>query len=139
MRLVTSNKLWSDPFADLDRFLNQAFESPIGSYLNSSADESSRGFRLDSFGDADNYYVVAELPGVDKKQLSLELENAVLTIKADRKRGEGESEQTQTYARSVKVGDDVDQTKIKAKLENGLLTVTLPKAEARKPRSITVK
>lgn len=139
MRLIKSDKLWNDPFADLDFFLNRAFESPFGSLISNYAEESQRGFRMDTFSDDDNYYVVAELPGFDKKQVNLELENAVLTVNAERQSGKDDNARTYAYTRSVTVGDDVDQAKVKAKLENGLLTVTLPKAEARKPRSIAIK
>ena len=139
MRLIKSDKLWSDPFADLDYFLNRAFESPIRSLFGTYEEDATRGFRMDTFGDDENYYVVAELPGFEKKQITLELENAVLTINAERESGEGDNVQTYAYTRSVTVGDDVDQAKVKAKLENGLLTVTLPKAEGRKPRMIAIK
>jgi len=137
MRLITKNNIWNDPFADLDYFLNKAFESPIGSLLKQDEDVSARGFPMDTFSDDDNYYAVAELPGFERKQIALELENSVLTIKA--KGRDSEKGQTNVSSRSITIGDDVSQEKVNAKLENGLLTVTLPKAEARKPRSITIK
>lgn len=91
MRLIKSDKLWSDPFAELDYFLNRAFESPFKSVFGAYEDETRRGFRMDTFGDDENYYVVAELPGFEKKQITLELENAILTINAERESGEGDN------------------------------------------------
>lgn len=140
MRLVKNDNLWTDTFSDLDRFFNRALGYPSElSLLRQYSDESIQGVRLDTFHDDDNYYVVAELPGIDKKDVNLELENAVLTISAERRSGEGENTRSFKFSRSVTVGDDVDSEKVSAKLENGMLTVTLPKSEQRKPRAISIK
>jgi len=138
MRLIKNDTMWNDPFADLDYFLNRAFGSRAGSLFNDWSDMAPRGFRIDSFQDDDNFYVVAALPGVDKKDISIELENAVLSITAERKTSKEEGAEPYRLSRSVTVGDDVDAEKVTASLENGLLTVTLPKAEQRKPKAITV-
>jgi len=140
MRLIKNDTLWNDPFADLDLFINRAFSSPFGAsrWLASPFDDQPRAFRVDSFQDNDNYYLVAELPGFDKKDVNVELENSVLTITAERKEGEGEDARMQSYSRSLTVGDDVNPDSVSAKLENGLLKVALPKAEERKPRAIAI-
>ena len=136
MKLVKNDTFWNDPFADWDWFLNRTFSSP-SSWLRGFG-EAQQAFRVDAYHDEDRYYVVAELPGFAKEDVKLELENSVLTIEANRKVGEGDKARTYSYTRSITVGDDVDAEKVGAKLENGLLTITLPKSEQRKPRPIAI-
>jgi HSP20 family protein len=93
---------------------------------------------VDVFDDKDNYYVRAELPGVKKKDIKLELDNAVLTLSGERKTKSGESEESTSFTRSVSVADDIRSDKVKGTFEDGILTVTLPKSEERKPRSISI-
>jgi HSP20 family protein len=91
--------------------------------------------------------VTVDLPGHDPKSLEVKLENRVLTIQSERKQ-ERRAEQDGVlraersfgqFARSFELPDTVDAAKVEAKLENGVLTVTLPKREETKPRSIAVK
>lgn len=94
---------------------------------------------MDTFEDEKNYFVVAELPGIEKEGIKLELENSVLTIDANRETGKDEDKRSYLYSRSVTIGDDVDREKVSAKLDNGLLTVTLPKAAEHQPRAIEIR
>ncbi len=138
MRLIKYDNLYNDALSELDRFFDRTFGS-FPAFPGMMTREDPRGFRVDLNQDADNYYVLAELPGVDKKDVSIELENAVLTISGERKaRGEDGAESAIRFSRSITVGDDVLAVKVKAKLDNGILTVTLPKREERKPRMISV-
>jgi HSP20 family protein len=82
---------------------------------------------------------VAELPGFDRKDVSVELENEVLTITATRKPADKEGEgREESFSRSITVDKSVLADKVTAKLENGLLRVTLPKTEERRPKLIKV-
>lgn len=91
--------------------------------------------------------VTVDLPGHDPKSLEVKLENGVLTIQSERKqvaRGEGDGvlraeRSFGQFVRSFELPDTVDPQKVEAKLENGVLTVTLPKREETKPRTISVK
>jgi len=88
--------------------------------------------------------LVADLPGVKKADLEIGIEDGVLTISAPvadveerhkplyREYGVG------GYLRRFSLSDKIDQARISAELENGVLTVTLPKAERLKPRKIEV-
>ena len=97
--------------------------------------------------DDDNFYVRAELPGVKASDLQLSVTGRKLSIggKRDlpeesakvsyhRKEREGGS-----FSRSIELPADFDRDKIDARYENGILTVTLPRSEATKPRQIPVK
>lgn len=89
----------------------------------------------------------ADVPEVDMKDVHLEIENGTLTLKGQRK-FEGESKERGyhriersygSFARSFSLPDTVDAEAVKAEYKNGVLTVTLPKKELAKPRSIPVE
>ena len=95
----------------------------------------------------DRYEIVAELPGVKKEDLRISLEKGILTITGKRmppvtgsKATLVHSEiSTGTFQRSFHVPRDVDGSKLDAELSNGLLTLTMMKAETALPREIAVK
>jgi len=94
-----------------------------------------------------NYTLTAELPGVDKKDLKVTVENDTLTIEAE-KRNSHESEKDGHYhsersygkfSRSFKLNGQVDAEKIDAEYKDGVLNLTLPKREEVKPCDVAVK
>lgn len=95
----------------------------------------------------DEIVVRAELPGVDKKDLDVSMSDSTVTIKAVTKREEKEEkgdyyrcEMAQgAYARTVALPVEVDGSKATAQFKDGLLELTLPKAEKSKRRSIAVE
>lgn len=133
MSLIKYDNFYNDPFSEMDRWFAQAFGNLGGNRLN-----VRNQFPVDVYADDESVVVVAELPGFDKKDIQLDLQNAVLTIRATRKAKEGGEEHSYHFSRAVTVGDEIDEAKVKARFENGLLQVTLPKAESRKPRSIKI-
>jgi HSP20 family protein len=96
-------------------------------------------FPVDLQEDKDNAYVRAELPGVKREDLKVETADGALTISASRKQKDGENETAVALSRSVSLPADVQVDKVTAAYENGVLTVTLPKAEALRPRQIEIK
>ncbi|GHC05715.1 Hsp20/alpha crystallin family protein [Cerasicoccus arenae] len=139
MHLIKYDNFWNDPFAEMDRLLDRTLGNNRWTGLFDSQNNATRSFRVDVFDDNNEaYQVVAELPGVDKQDVNIQLENAVLTITAKRNVKQGEEEQKTEFSRSLTISDDIDADKVTAKLEDGLLQVTLPKAAARKPKAITV-
>jgi HSP20 family protein len=97
---------------------------------------------VDLYENEYNYYARFELPGVKKEEIDLELENSVLTLKSQVTHKEGEAEAEETthceFERSISVPDGVDLEQVSAALADGILTVTMPKLEVRKPRQISV-
>lgn len=91
--------------------------------------------------------VTVDLPGHDPKSVEVKLEKGVLTIQSERKqerRAEGDGvlraeRSFGQFVRSFELPDTVDPQKVEAKFEHGVLTVTLPKREETKPRTISVK
>lgn len=101
---------------------------------------------VDMFEKDDKVVIKAELPGLDKNDISLDLQNGVLTLKGERKY-ENEVKEENYYRREMSCGKfirsfslpgDVDADKIKAEFQNGLLTVEVPKPEEHKPKQIPV-
>jgi len=100
---------------------------------------------LDLYQSNDNVIAVVELPGMRKEDIEISLHEGVLTISGERKQqtGEGEkAERTERYVgkfrRSISLPVRVDMSKVNATYKDGVLTVTLPKAEEAKPRQIQV-
>lgn len=122
---------------DFDRLFNEFFAGlpRFGSVLDAPAARVP----ADLYEDDDNVYARFELPGFKKDELGVELENAVLTVSVHRKADEKERRQELRFNRSVTVPEGVSGDKVKAKFEDGVLTVTLPKPEARKPRTIEIR
>lgn len=118
------------PFAGLPA-LGSVFETLL------DAPQATR-LATDVYEDADNYYARFELPGVKKEDVKVELNQRLLTVSVEKREKKADAEQTFSLNRSVSVPDSVEPDKIGAKLENGILTVTLPKHEQRKPRTIEV-
>jgi HSP20 family protein len=93
----------------------------------------------------DGYVIRAEMPGVDKGGLEITVDNGELTILGRRKPTELTAEliyreiQPHDFRRVYELDPSIDPTKIGAKIDDGILTVTLPKAETVKPRKISVQ
>jgi HSP20 family protein len=95
----------------------------------------------------DNYYVRAELPGVKGDELDIQVTANNLAISGERKiaaedegaRYHRREREAGTFSRMIGLPDEVDTDKVDAKLENGILTIVISKAEIAKPKQITVK
>lgn len=97
---------------------------------------------VDIFENDKGLTVVADLPGVEKDQIDVTVDNRVLTIKASaesRAEEAGYSEyKLMNYFRKFELGENIDPEKIAADYRNGVLTLQLPLAEKAKPRKIDV-
>ena len=103
--------------------------------------------RVDIVENKDHYRIDIDLPGVEAKDVSVTVEQNVLSIagerkieKEDKQEGYHRFERSRgAFSRSFELPDDADAENISAVSKNGVLTVQLPKAAAVKPRSIEVK
>jgi len=92
----------------------------------------------------DGYLLEAEMPGVNKDGLEVTVENGELTIVGHRATVENRGREVYResrafdYRRAFELDPSIDTTKITAKIDQGVLTLHLPKAESVKPRKITV-
>lgn len=104
-------------------------------------------FKVDISEDEHAFHLDAELPGVSKDNISLNIEDDVLTIKAERSQLDEEKKKDyhrieRTYggfSRSFNIGELIDQENIGASFDNGVLHVSLPKAQpVRKTKEISI-
>ena len=124
------------PWSGLETEIDRLFQNSLGDLAGGAA---ARRVPVDLYEDKDNTYVRAELPGVARPDINIELVDGYLNISATRKTKTGEREESASLTRSVSVPDAAVQAdKISAAYENGVLTVTLPKREEAKPRKVTV-
>lgn len=97
------------------------------------------------YEDGDLFEIRAEVPGLGKDDLNVKIQGNYLEISGTRKFSKPEKytihrteRDVASFTRSFTLPADVDSEKVKATLENGILTLTLPKSEAAKPRQITI-
>jgi HSP20 family protein len=157
----TSPSIIKHPIAEMERAFERFFgrgipslwhgrDFPVMDSLFGDSLLEFNGQRLPNIDvvDRDNEILVrAELPGVEKKDLSISLTDNLLTIKGESKTEKKEEKgdyhrreiSSSAFARSFTLPCAVDSNKAAASLKDGVLEITLPKAESSKKRNIEVK
>jgi len=144
-----------DPFTDLvtlrqamDRLFDQSFVR--SGQTGAREVTGARSMPIDLYERDSDYIIKAYLPGVSAEDVGINADQGTLTIKAHIP-SEAEREEAKNYrwlvnelgygdvVRTVILPSMIDASKIDAAVENGILTVTVPKAEEAKPKKITVK
>ncbi len=141
---LTTTRRPFDGFQTLRR-LNSALDEAFGDQDGSIT--SAWHPAVDVFESKDGVKIVAELPGVKPEDVKLSLENNLLTIRGEKKQeAEEGNERVHRYERSYGsferafvLPSTVDGDKITADYRNGVLTVSVPKAERARPREIPVR
>ena len=100
---------------------------------------------VDIFEDDEALTIVADMPGVPSENVSIDLQEDVLTLTGTPSLAIPEKEEfilqefdTGKYFRQFRLSEVIDQANVKAKLDQGVLRVTLPKIKPAKPRKITI-
>lgn len=128
-----------DPFRDLDRLSQELWEQATGTW--------AARMPMDAVRRGDDVEITFELPGVDPESIDVEVENNVLTVRAERReeheRRDGDEVLVRErrfgrYSRQISLGDNLDTDKLEATYQDGLLKVTVPVAEQARPRKIEV-
>ncbi len=143
MSLVTYN-----PFKGFDPFFeSEALGLPWENFF--SPDGSRQGPRVDIVENESNFVLSAEVPGFSEDQIHVEVHDGTLTIKGtvEEKRVDDKKEavflareiRRQSFERSFRLGEQVDTEHVGARLDKGLLHITLPKKETAKHKRIDVK
>jgi len=142
---------WLDPFRDLTSIqerMNQIFEDALA--RSRGRDEGLRTGMwtpaVDIYEKNDAVVVKAEIPGVEKDQISVEVKDGILTLRGERKFERDVKEESYhriersygTFLRSFSLPVSVNQEKVKATFRDGVLEVELPKKELAKPKQIKV-
>lgn len=126
-----------EPWEDMDRFMEEM------------GPRFAKGFTpaIDLYQTKDSVIVETPLAGVDPNKVSIAIENDVLTIEGSmEKKSEVEEKdyyrkeiRSGSFHRSIALPTAVDRDKANASFENGILKITIPKAEKAKPKTIQVK
>jgi HSP20 family protein len=139
-----------DPFRDLNVLQEQ---------MNRLFQDAGRGYRgdepsatttwspaVDIFETEGEIVVKAELPGIDRKDIALQLEKNVLTVRGERRFEKETKEENYhrieraygSFSRSFSIPATVDEEKIRADYQDGVLKIALPKKEQVKPKQIKI-
>ena len=129
----------------MDRLFDDAFTRPFSLLRNGGSSWSS--LPIDMYQTNDDVVVKAVVPGFRPDQVQISVTGDVLTIRGEVKQEEENKErawhirehQFGSFERAVSLPVSVISDKATAEFENGVLTITLPKAEEVKPKAITIK
>lgn len=129
--------LQRSPWSGLESEIDRLFTTALTDFGGTT---STSRFPVDLYEDQANTYVRAELPGVTREDINVEMTDGYLTVTAARKTAgtDGQPVETYSFSRAVSIADDVQTDKVGASYENGVLTVTLPKREVAKPKKVSV-
>lgn len=124
-----------DPFRDIDRLLGDVTRTP-----------ASVAMPMDLYRTGDDFVAHIDLPGVDPATIDIDMDGSTVTIRAERKNPAADDAQwltreraSGTFARQLTLGRGLATDKITADYSDGVLTLTIPVAEAAKPRRIEVQ
>ena len=149
MALPTRVARGGDPLELAQREFDTMLGRFFGNRITGDGGEYLAPYGVDVREDADHIYVEAELPGFKKDEVDINIENQTLTISAEHKetnerKGDEKSQwllrerRYSRFQRSFTLPPTVDAQSVQAKLNDGVLLVTLNKREETKPRRITV-
>ncbi len=135
---------WALPWGMPEEFnqLWQEFNGPLGWIEQSSASPA-----MDVRETPEAFIIEADVPGMKKEEVHIEVADNVVTLKGERwgQREENKKDyhlaerQVGSFRRSVAIPGGFEAGKVSAKFEHGVLTITLPKPEEKKPRKIEVR
>lgn len=136
-----------DPYDAVQR----EFDNMLGRWIGSGQGDGGERlapYAVDVREDGDHFYVEAELPGFRKEDVDVTLENQQLTISAERRDEQKKDgpkgdlllheRRFSRFLRSFTLPPTVDEQTVNAKLQDGVLTITLNKREETKPKKISV-
>ena len=129
-----------DPFREFDRLAGQMFGTASG-----AAGAPTVAMPMDLYRSGDHFVLHCDLAGVDPGSVQVDVDGRALTIRAERSARTDADVQwvrreraTGTFERRLTLGDGLDLDKIAATWQDGVLTLTIPVAEAAKPRRIAI-
>jgi len=128
--------------------VNREIDNLVNQFWGESVNRNGQGWypKVDIVENESDFVLSAELPGMNREDIQVSLEDGVLTVSGERKfeeekEGKNYLHRERTYGRftrSFQMGKNVQADKISATYKEGLLHIVLPKAEEVKPRQIEV-
>ena len=132
-----------EPLRELDRIFGNVFEAPVP-----RATTLRRWIpATDVVEDGDAYVLRADLPGLSEDDVSIEVEDRVLTISGERKSEREERKggyyrverASGAFSRSLTLPEGVDAEAVSASFDRGVLEIRIPKPEQRKPKKVAIQ
>jgi HSP20 family protein len=134
-----------DRWSNLRDELNSLFDLPFLTNFNRQDLFSGWSPALDLYQNNDNVVAVLEIPGMRKEEIEISIHDGALSISGERKSSSSNGDKAErtersvgSFRRSITLPVRVDVNKVSATYRDGILTVTLPKAEEAKPKRIEV-
>ena len=130
---------------DLNRLVRRNWLGTEGA-SKSLAEAGSWAPAVDIYETGESFTVEAELPGIDPKDIEVSVDEGVLSLKGERRLEKEVKEENYhrveraygMFARAIRLPTDVDADGVKAGYDNGVLKITVPKVEPKKPKNIPV-
>lgn len=131
---------------NFNRMLTHFFDEPF--FQNERQELMAKTWmpKVDIYDTKDAFIIKAELPGIDKNDIKVDVDGRLLTLRGERK-SETEEKENAYYRREMYVGtfersftlpEDIDPGLIKAEYKDGVLSLEVPKPEERKPKQIEI-
>ena len=138
---------WRHPWSDIERLRDEMDKMFRG--LGAEGPWVPRATvypALNISEDEENIYLRAEVPGMKAEELDISIEGETLTIKGERKDYSPDQKhsyhrreiETGRFSRAITLPTRIDADRVEARYQNGIMSITLPKAEEAKPKKITV-
>jgi len=139
-----------DPFRELEDVsnrLNRVFGRPLARMEPNEMFTVADWMPSADISETDTAYLIkAEIPGVNKEDVKVTIENGMLTIQGERKMEKEEKDKKfhriersyGSFMRSFRVPDDADESAVKAEFKDGVLNITLTKSAKAKPKAVNV-
>lgn len=126
-----------------DDLFHELYSLPTSFLSKSGMDLSPR---IDISETDGEYKIEAELPGINQKEIDVKIDNNILTIKGKKEDVKEEKEKNYhlreryygAFQRSISLPNNIEPEKIKARFENGVLNISIPKSDKRTPKKIEI-
>jgi HSP20 family protein len=127
----------------MNRLLDMAWNREIGEELREGVWQPA----VDIYEDENSVIIKAEVPDIDQKDIEVRIEENTLTLRGERKHNKEVKKENYhrveryygQFQRSFSLPHSIDQERVKASCDKGVLTITLPKREETKPKQINVE
>ncbi|MDF1578138.1 MAG: Hsp20/alpha crystallin family protein [Desulfurivibrionaceae bacterium] len=136
-----------EPLREMEDFFDR-FSRPMGRQFGRELARAGEWAPRVDISENDKEFVInAEIPDIKKEDVKVNVENGVLTLRGERKQEKEEKDKKfhrierfyGSFCRSFTLPDNVDEAKIDATFKDGMLKLTIPKIESKKPKAIEVK
>jgi HSP20 family protein len=148
-RIFNNPALYRNPFNELERMRRQ-MDMLTGSMFGGAPQQATASGvypALNVTEDKNKYYIRAELPGLKQEDLDIQATGKSISISGQKTiapedetaKYHRREREAGKFSRIIDLPDNIDTEKVEAGLANGILTITIPKAEAAKPRQIAIR